>query len=194
MTGQSTNGTTVNGAIRPQRVRTFEGFVPFQIGGIPTVPEPEPTHAPEPAVVPAQPAAESEPPKPLPAGVYAAVVDGPFTETESKEKKTPGAQFAFKLIQPINVADMDMLAKAGGCTGKVVKHTFYVTEASEFRLKKFLVDHLGIDPGEGSNEKDIGQMLSEAPGRQLAVTIKNEVRTSDGEARITYFVDGTGKL
>jgi hypothetical protein len=135
-----------------------------------------------------------EPPKPLPAGVYAAVVDGPFQEIESKEKKTPGAQFAFKLIQPINVADMDMLAKAGGCTGKVVKHTFYVTEASEFRLKKFLVDHLGIDPGEGSNEKDIGQMLSEAPGRQLAVTIKNEVRTSDGEARITYFVDGTGKL
>lgn len=55
MTGQSTNGTTVNGAIRPQRVRTFEGFVPFQIGGLPTASESEP------AVVPAQPAAESEP-------------------------------------------------------------------------------------------------------------------------------------
>lgn len=61
MTGQTLNGTTVNGATKPQRVMTFEGFVPFQIGGIPTVPEPEPTHAPEPAVVPAQPAAESEP-------------------------------------------------------------------------------------------------------------------------------------
>jgi hypothetical protein len=135
-----------------------------------------------------------EAPKPLPPGVYAAVVDGPFIEVESKEKKTPGAQFSFKLIQPLKDVDLDALAQAGGCTGKVVKHAFYVTEASEFRLKKFLVDHLGIDPGEGANEKDIGQMLSEAPGRQLAVIIKHKVQTSDGEARISYFVDGTGKL
>jgi hypothetical protein len=57
VTGQTLNGTTVNGATRP-RVMTFEGFVPFQIGGIPaTQPAPEP----EPATVVVPPAPEPEP-------------------------------------------------------------------------------------------------------------------------------------
>jgi hypothetical protein len=136
-------------------------------------------------------AADIEPPKPLPAGVYSAVVDGPFRQVESKEKKTPGIEFTFRLIEPVSVNDMDMLVKAGGCAGKTMRHTFYISENNEWRLQQFLVNHLGIE----AEDKTIEQCLIEASGRSVAVVIKNEVRTAaNGEARLGYNIEGTAKL
>lgn len=58
MTGQSTNGTTVNGAIRPPRVPVLGDWQPIRLGGVPamiTEPEPAPEPIVEPVTVPSDP-------------------------------------------------------------------------------------------------------------------------------------------
>lgn len=128
-------------------------------------------------------------PKALPPGTYLGIVDGNFTEVQSQEKRTPGAQFMIRLLQPINVSDDKALAEAGGCVGKTVRHTLYVTENSEFFLKSFLVDHLGIDEG----DKTIAELLSEAPGKQVGVVLRNTL-SKGTEPRLIHIVEGTVKV
>ena len=130
-----------------------------------------------------------EAPKALPPGTYLAIVDGPYVEVKSPDKGTPGLQFTFRLLQPINVADQEALALAGGCAGKTVRHTFYITENSEFFLKNFLKDHLGIDV-EG---KTVGQALAETQNRQVAVSLRQTL-TKGNEPRLIHVVDGTAKV
>lgn len=59
MTGQSINGTTVNGAIRPQRVPVLGDWQPIHLGGMPAADQPMP--APEQIVETAPPVTEPEP-------------------------------------------------------------------------------------------------------------------------------------
>lgn len=134
-------------------------------------------------------AKDIEPPKALPPGTYLGIVDGPFVEVKSQEKQTPGAQFTFRLLQPINVPDSDALATAGGCANKTVRHTFYVTENSEHFLKAFLTDHLGIEEG----DKTIAELLSEAPGKQVAVQLRNTL-TKGNDPRVIHVVEGTARV
>jgi hypothetical protein len=131
-------------------------------------------------------------PPPLPPGTYAGIIDGPFQEIQSRQKGTPGAQFSIRLLSPINVQDQEQLAvcaSKGHGLPRNVRYTFYVTEASEFMLKRFLLDHLGLD----GEDKTMAQILAEAPGRQVAVQLRHEV-TQGNDPRLIHVVEGFAKI
>lgn len=132
-------------------------------------------------------------PQSLPSGTYAAVVNGQYQQVTGKEKGTPGFVFTLSLIRPIAVDDMDDLAKMGGASGKSVRYSIYVSEASEWRLKQFLGDHLGIEMSNGAAKKSIGQALAEINGRNVAVVLKREPRANN-ESGFRTTVESTAKL
>lgn len=132
-----------------------------------------------------------EPPKALPEGSYLGIVDGPYIQVKSQEKQTPGFQFNIKLVSPFQVDDMKALQEAGGCAGKTVRHTIYVSENNEHFLKQFLEGALGIN-GSG---KPLLEALAEAPGRQCVVNLKHTMTRPRGgeEARLIHIVDSVTK-
>lgn len=118
---------------------------------------------------------EAEAPKPLPVGTYQAVID-----PSPKIDDTKGTvQFALSLLAPKEDVDLDDLNSQGGVAGKKMFHTlwFLAKEDSgeegqkrqDYRNKKFFVDSLGMD-----ESLTFGQMIAEAPGRQLLITIKHQ--------------------
>ncbi|HEX4500597.1 MAG TPA: hypothetical protein VH187_05405 [Scandinavium sp.] len=134
-------------------------------------------------------AKDIEPPKALPSGTYLGIVDGMFERIESREKKTPGYRFRAKLIRPIEVADEQGLADAGGCEGKSVSIDFYVTENNKYFIKQFLVEHLGIEEG----EKTILELMSESPGRQVGVVLRQQLSRGT-EPRMIHVLAGTVRV
>lgn len=120
-----------------------------------------------------------EKPKAKPVGTYLAIVQGLPLQREVKPRdggEDMGViQFKLKLISPMSDVDMDQLSDHPPIPewGPMNQDIFIHTEAGIYGLKKFLVNTLGVEPGEGKHVKTIGQMLAEAPGRQLLVKTKH---------------------
>lgn len=115
-----------------------------------------------------KPAAEVEKPKPYPVGTYHCLVDGPAAIEKVGKKQTDAAIFKYKILAPGPDVDPSALAEIpGGMAGKQLRHTMWLTEDSLYRLTQLLEDHMGIDKA----GKTVGEMLAEAPGRQLMVTV-----------------------
>src|SRR5215472_12966577 len=129
------------------------------------------------------PASEVERPKPLPSGTYQSVVDGPHRTGNSSQKGTEFVELSLKPMAALEDVDEEALeaalTSADGSvkplSDKRIRATFYLTPDSMFRLKDFLVNDLGIEAG----NKSIGQMLSEAPNREVLAQLKH-VPTKDG--------------
>lgn len=135
-----------------------------------------------------RPAASIERPKPLPVGTYHCIVDGPGEQAEVGQKKTEAIIFKLRPLSAGPDVDAGALAEAGGVVGKTIRHTMYITSDAAWRLKQFLVDHLGIEAG----SKTLGELVSEAPGRQVSVAIKHRA-AQDGSA-IYAEVASTAKI
>jgi hypothetical protein len=120
------------------------------------------------------PATEIERPKPYPIGTYTCIVQGLPELGRSSKQQTEFVKFKLGFIDALDV-DEAALEEAGGIQGKSVDCTFYITEKSAWRIKKFLVDDLGID----DDGKSIRDMLSEAPGRGVVIKIRHELGDDD---------------
>lgn len=115
-----------------------------------------------------KPASEIEAPKPLPAGLYMAQVEKIGEVREVGQNKTPGIDFTYKLLQPLDVE-----IPPGVDFPRSIRKTHFLSENSLFRFKQFLEDTLKID-GSG---RTLGDMLPEANGRIFRVEIVEQMYT-----------------
>jgi len=127
-----------------------------------------------------------EKPKPLPVGTYLWMTVGQPKEDKSAKKGTPYVEFLCKCLQAGEDVDAQALQEAltNKNTGDVkpltevqLKLTFYLTEASAWRLTEFL-DHL---VGEDSQDQSPRQRISASPGRQFLGNIIHE-QSDDGKS------------
>ena len=121
-----------------------------------------------------KPLTDIKPPVMLPIGTYAAMILG-FTFGESKEKKTPFAEFNLAITAAFQDVDADQLEKAGGVEGKKVKLKAYLTEDSAFRLKEMLEDHAAVS---GST---LEELLQNCPNSQIGLIIKHRADDKDAD-------------
>lgn len=135
---------------------------------------------------------EIEEPKAFPVGTYLVLLQGQYQTGESSVKKTPFVFFPAKVLMAQEDVSQSEVEAFGGVQGKELKGRqglqFYLTDESAYRLKEFLVDHLGIEPG----DKSLKEMMTEAPGKQVLVTISHQ--PSDDGKRIFGQVAKTMKV
>jgi hypothetical protein len=133
-----------------------------------------------------------KPPPAYPVGTYHCLVDGPPTQEESSQKKTPCRVYKFKILQPMSDVDQQQATEqqviGKYITGQGVGAAFYVTEDAVWRYKEFLTEHLGIEEG----DKTILEQEAEAPGKQVLVKLKHEI-SQDGK-RIFHRIDSTAHV
>lgn len=144
-----------------------------------------------------KPAENLEAPKPIPVGNYLALISGPEVYSKVGANQTDMVSWPVKLIQP--QADVDMAALNEALTSKDgtvkslgdVKQKFdqFLTEASAFMVRDFLANTLGIDPA----GKSLRQMISEALGKQMIVTIKHGLTKGDNP-RVFAQISDTAKV
>lgn len=133
-----------------------------------------------------------KPPQAYPVGTYHCLVDGPMVPGKSSQKQTDYLQARFKILSPMQDVDAAQAAEAQ-IVGKIITNDYYVTDKTDWRLKEFLVDHLGIDDKEGTpEEKSLEEMVPEAPGKQVLVKLKHEI-SQDGK-RVFHRVDSTAHV
>lgn len=119
-----------------------------------------------------------EAPKPAPVGEYRVMVAGLPREDKSTKKQTPFIEFTLKFIEALDSVDEDALEEWLGkdkITDRTIRHTLYLTEASLFRLVKFL-DHLDA----GDEDMTLSQRIAESPNKEVIITIRHEP-SEDGE-------------
>lgn len=138
-----------------------------------------------------KPAADIEPPKPLPVGTYLCLVDGLPEHKTMGKNNTDCFEFNLKFMQAGNDVDQQQLLetlKGKSLSDRSLKHRLFVTEDAVWRLKQFLVDHLLIEAG----TRGLGEMIPEAMGRQVYVTLGH--RASDDGQNIYMDIKGTAKV
>lgn len=144
-----------------------------------------------------KPAESLEAPKPVPVGTYLAIISGPEAYSKVGANQTDLVKWPVKLLQPQADVDMAALNEAlslkDGTTKSLgdIKLTFdqFLTEASAFMVRDFLTNTLDIS-AEG---KTLRQMISEALGKQMLVTIKHGLTKGDNP-RVFATIDGTAKV
>lgn len=137
-----------------------------------------------------KPAASIEAPKPLPVGTYLCLVDGPGEMGKIGKDQTDCVNFKLKCAQAqpdVDQAQLVEALKGASLQDKTIRHRLFITEAAAFRLRKFLED-CGIEAG----TKSLGEMISEAPGHQVMVTLGH--RSSDDGQMVYMEVKDTAKI
>lgn len=129
-------------------------------------------------------AVDVEKPLPKPTGTYLAAIQGmPKQKTPQvagEERKI--LSFSCKMIQPRG-DDVDLEALDDPKVGEIsawpsFNHDIWVdTPEGEYTLRMFLTNVLGIEPGSAKDSKSLGQMVAEAPGKQLLCTLKHRPYT-----------------
>lgn len=115
------------------------------------------------------PSQEIERPKPLPQGTYTCVINGLPRMDKSAKKGTEFVEFNLNILAAGEDVDEDALSEMGGIANKSTRITFYLTENSVWRLKKFLAEDLQIE----EDDVTLRQMIGMAPGRQVLAHIKH---------------------
>jgi hypothetical protein len=127
-----------------------------------------------------RPASEFKRPKPLPVGTYVCVITDLPRRDKSTKKGTEFVEFTLKPVEASSDVDEDDLKAMGGFTNKTLRVTFWLTEDAAWRLSKFLVDDLQIEPeDEDGEEKSLNQMCSEVVNRQVLAYVKHQA-SDDG--------------
>lgn len=138
-----------------------------------------------------KPSSEIKAPQAYPVGTYHCIVDGPPTPGKSSQKQTDFLQFKFKILSPMQDVDAAQAAEHQ-IAGKTITTDYYITENAAWRLKEFLVEHLGIEETNSSGEKSLKEMVSEAPSKQVLVKLRHEL-SQDGK-RVFHRVDSTAHV
>lgn len=144
-----------------------------------------------------KPAESIEAPKPIPVGTYLAIISGPENYSKVGANQTDLVKWPVKLVQPQEDVDMtalnDALSSKDGTVKALgdIKLTFdqFLTENSAFMVLAFLTNTLGIDPA----GKTLRQMISEALGKQMLVTIKHGLTKGDNP-RVFAQIGDTAKV
>lgn len=136
------------------------------------------------------PASDIKPPKALPVGDYICIVDGQPEITKLGQKQTNAVIFSLKPMQAKESVNKDLLVEAldgKALPDKKIRHTIFVTPDSKYRIKQFLVDHLGLDAA-----TPIGQLIPQSMGRQVVVNIGH--RAADDGSTIYQEVKATAHV
>lgn len=123
-----------------------------------------------------KPTTDIERPKPIPQGTYTLAVQGMPRFDKSTKKQTEFVEFTCKILQAGEDVDADELKEMGGIADKTLKHTFYLTENSIYRLKEFLIDDLKLE-----EEDTLRPMIEKAIGAQFLAQIKH-TPSDDGKS------------
>jgi hypothetical protein len=146
------------------------------------------------------PATEISRPKPLPQGTYLWMIVGLPRIDKSTRKGTEFSEYTCKALEASDDVDADALkASLTKASGEVVplrdrslRITFYHTDDSLYRLKKFLTD-LDIDEeDEDGSPRKIRDMMQDVPSRQFWGHVKH-TPSDDGEM-IFANIDKTAKV
>lgn len=116
-------------------------------------------------------ASEVEKPKPKPLGTYLAVIQGGVSQREVGDDKMEVLRHKVKLLSPQSDVNADQLAEHPPVSdwGSFNYDWFVNTEQGVFAYTQFLENTLGIEP----EDKSLGQMAAETPGRQLLVKLRH---------------------
>ena len=117
-----------------------------------------------------------ERPKPIPQGTYTLAVQGMPRFDKSTKKQTEYVEFTCKILAAGDDVDPEELKEMGGIGDKTLKHTFYLTENSIYRLKEFLLDDLGLE-----EEDTLRPMIEKTVGAQFLAQIKH-TPSDDGKS------------
>lgn len=121
-----------------------------------------------------KPARDILPPQPLPVGTYLGVIEPQYEIKKAGE--TDVIEYKIRLLQAMD--DVDSTAAAtfpGGIMGTIRRYTLWGTndpskiETVRYYMKKFFVDTLDLN-----EDFELKQMVPEAVGRQLLVTIHHK--------------------
>jgi hypothetical protein len=119
---------------------------------------------------------EIKEPQALPIGSYLTIVDGQPEFKKLGQNQTDCVEFNLKPIQAQQDVDEKQLAAVldgSSLTDKKIRHRLFITNESKHRLKKFLMNDLGL---KGTN---LRQMIPEAMGRQVMVKLTH-TNSQDG--------------
>lgn len=133
-----------------------------------------------------KPASEVERPKPIPAGTYRCLIKQRPRFDKSSKKQTEFVEFQLTPLEAGDDVDENdlkaALTKGDGSVKKLtdvsIRATYYLTEDALWRLKKFLMDDLGIDDLE---EIGFRQGIDQALNREVIASVKH-VPSDDGTA------------
>lgn len=118
------------------------------------------------------------PPSPLPIGTYLMTVKAHDFGTSSV-KKTPFVSFECAVIAPDEDVDADALSEIENWQGKTLNTTFYITQASLWRLSEFLTI-LGLN----TTGRPFDELIPETTGMQFKGYVtqqKSNNTTATGE-------------
>lgn len=142
-------------------------------------------------------AAVVEKPKPKPPGNYMATVVGMPKQREVKfpnqEELQLALGFSIRLQAPHSGVDTDLLSEHDEVhLWPPFSHDVFISgEQGEWNLRRFLEQVLKIEPG----DKSLGEMVTEAPGKQLIVTLINKpYMTKDGQPEIATNIQGVAAI
>jgi hypothetical protein len=138
-----------------------------------------------------QPLSEIEAPKAAPIGTYLGMVDGQPEFVKVGQNQTDAVNFNIKLLQAVKVDDNQLSEYLNGSplSDKHIRHRLFLTKDSRYRVKQFLVDHLGIQFDEGKTS--LGQAIPEAMGKQVILELGH--RSSQDGTQIYNEVKSTAK-
>lgn len=144
-----------------------------------------------------KPAELLEAPKPIPVGTYLSIISGPGAMDKVGQNQTDIVKYPVKLIQPQDDVDVASLNEAltlkDGTTKSLgdikLSWDMFLTEASAFIVRDTLRDVLGIE----ETGKSLRQMLAEAVGKQMYVTIKHGLTRGDNP-RVFATIAGVAKV
>lgn len=133
-----------------------------------------------------------KPPQALPAGTYLGIVDGQpeFERLGAKQSRCVTFSLKFMQAQPdVNATALMEALDGKSLPDRKIRHRIFIPEDNNpWRVNQFLVNHLGID----NKGKDILQMIPEAMGRQVMITLGH--RSSDDGTQIFNEIKGTAHV
>ena len=140
-----------------------------------------------------QPLSEIEAPKAAPVGTYLGLIEGQPEFVKLGQNQTDAVNFNIKLMQPMKVDDKQLEEYLNGSAlseMRPIRHRLFLTRDSKYRVKQFLVDHLGIQFDE--KKTTLGQAIPEAMGKQVVVELGHQA-SQDG-TQVFNIVKSTAKV
>lgn len=126
-------------------------------------------------------------PQALPVGTYTFMVDS-WEQGESAKKKTPYVEFQCKPIKA--EADVDQSLLEGiDLERKTLRYTFYLTQDSKYRLKKFLTS-LGIT----TDDRTIKDALTDTKGTMFLGKVSQRPSDREGDDSIYNDIETSTKV